>query len=304
MLHELGHSPTQLDMQLAVEAIVAEIGISKSDEEYKDEDLNGRSTLLKESDAFLAWYRRSSFSESMLQSTMTQVEDTLRERRNDILKKYLKIPQEEWGFKPNEWGGVLPESKLLVKHATGLAKVAMHKSWLRQQEVQIEEPATAADVETPERRKLVDLLRAEDVENSDLGAVVEVYIRNMAKARIANSLPKKMFSAEERKRWVMKHVEADSSFDVVFHEFMVWKIAEYYQELKKETELSAEAKQARKVEAAERQKTVIAFLEGGVDAAALYDDIGLSDLCKEVAKTITREQVKVVAAELVPLIKV
>ena len=300
LLHELGHNPTQLDTQLAAQSILPD-GTSAFE---GDPALQGRSPILKETEAFLAWYRESTFSESMLQSTMSQFEDTLRERRNHVLQNYLKIPQAEWGFKPNEWGGILPESKLLIKHASGLAKLAMHESWLKRREVEKHDESKEEDVKAVVSRKLVDLSNAEEVEKAEIREVLEVYVRNMIKEQIANSLPRQLFTLEDRNEWVLKHVNADSSFDAVLHEFMVWKVVEYYRNMKRDFDLSSDVKEQRKLEAALRQKKALAFLEEGSSIDNLDANLNLGDLCKEVAKSITREQVKAVTEELVPVLKV
>ena len=74
---------------------------AEEEAEFSDSSCNGRGEMSE--DAFYAFYAESNWAKPMLSGAFEQLEETVREQRNQFLLKTMQLPEEQWGFEQTGW---------------------------------------------------------------------------------------------------------------------------------------------------------------------------------------------------------
>jgi len=262
---------------------------------------------------FAAWYNDSVFGRTLLGEGWCQVQDTIRCRRNRLLKETLEIPPERWGFTEDEWGGIVPELGLMQQHAACVAKRHLASVWASRDNptqpqpphnVQARVENQAAPPSQPPPLPPLRLEESEDVDRATLLAVSEAFASAMAKNYLSRLLPTTSFHDEQRREWVDAAVQDQTLFGSV-EQVAAFRMAEYYRSTKSE-----ETKAARDVAdeaAAAREAAAVDWMEdwrkGGAAVGPPPDGIELVEVAKVLAKTAVKQEVsRFMEVQLVPMV--
>uniref|UniRef100_A0A7S3PDM4 Uncharacterized protein n=1 Tax=Aplanochytrium stocchinoi TaxID=215587 RepID=A0A7S3PDM4_9STRA len=314
ILEQLGHEPTEYDIEEAVTRLSKIVPEEKS--------------ILESEDSFIVWYKTTTFCKSMLVYTLDQLRETAIQKRNAFLEDKLKIPRNEWGFNPSEWGGFIPNGSFFVKHASGLAKWYMSDTWKKQLyrstgmaspkvETENEEDESRTNMVTSAIESIpVDLLDHTQVDEEAFTTILITFLKSMARERLSHTLPDSVFENEElRRQWIQDGLSKNIPLDSTLQEIVAWKMIDYYTKFKTNKPMRMESKKENE----DKQKRVLDILNSPSSRKMYFernfnaqitaesadidiDDITLLDMANVIGKDIVRHEVEMLIADLLPLL--